>query len=83
MKYEFYIITDNESGILSNVCNLFSSRGFSIDTVSVQPLDSEKKFSSITLSLDMPGEKINTVREKLLQMVPIHEIEVYKVERIL
>lgn len=82
IRYSFHIITDNEDGVMSSICNLFSSRGFSIDSIAAQPLNDEKTLSSIIFSIDLPPSKINNFGEKLLQIVPIRDVKIYKVERV-
>lgn len=82
-RYDFYIISDNEDGVLSSICNLFSSRGFSIVSINAQPLNEEQSISSVNFSVHLPDNKIHNLREKLLQIVPIRDVQVYKIERVL
>lgn len=76
-QYEIYIVADNDEGVLVKVCNLFAARGFGIETLHAQPINAEKTISSITMTVALPSEKITNIREKLLQIIPIHEVRIF------
>ena len=48
MKHTISILVKNEPGILSSVCDLFSTRGYNIESLSVAPTI-EPAFSRITI----------------------------------
>ena len=81
--YKFYIISDNDEGVLVKVCNLFTARGLSIETIFATPLTKGSNTSSVELTVEMSAEKLANLREKILQIVPVHEVRVYHIQEIL
>lgn len=81
-KYEIFMTSDNEDGVLASVCNMMSARGFSIESISAEPLNAEKSLSFIKLRAMLPEEKIANIYEKLLQIVAIREVKIYKIDRV-
>lgn len=81
-KYEIEMIADNDEGVLVKVCNLFSARGFSIETLHAQPINTVKTLSSIIITSMLPSDKINNIKEKLCQIVPIREVKIFQIEEV-
>ena len=76
-QVEIYIISDNDEGVLVKVCNLFAARGFSIETLHAQPLNQDKTISSISITTSLPFDKLQNIKEKLLQIVPIIDVKIF------
>ncbi len=81
--YKFYIISDNDQGVLVKLCNFFTARGINIQNLNTNSLNKENTLSSIELTVEMENEKLANMREKILQIVPIREVRVYEIKEIL
>ncbi len=77
--YTIYIISDNEEGVLSKLCNLFSARGISIQTLHAQPLNNDGTLSSIEMTAEMNDDKVGVMREKILQIIPVKDVRISKI----
>ncbi|QED23791.1 ACT domain-containing protein [Candidatus Deianiraea vastatrix] len=75
-KVEVYMTADNDEGVLVKVCNLFAARGYSIETIHAEPLNEEKTISSIAIKANLPQEKLENIKEKLMQIVPIRDVKI-------
>ena len=80
--YSIYIISHNEEGVLVKLCSLFTARGLSIETLHAQPLNNDKSLSSIEMTVHINEDKINIIREKILQIVPVRDIKIFKITEI-
>ncbi|MFM8186231.1 MAG: acetolactate synthase small subunit, partial [Alphaproteobacteria bacterium] len=49
-RHVIAVLIDNEFGALARVVELFSARGYNIETLSVAPVSSDKKLSRITIT---------------------------------
>ncbi len=81
--YKFYIVSDNDQGVLVKLCNMFTARGLSIQILHAAPINPEKTLSSIEMTVEMDGEKIQNMREKILQIVPIRDVKVHQITEII
>ena len=76
-RHVLSILVDNESGVLSRVCGLFSRRGYNIDSLSVGVTE-DPKASRITIVLycdDNVIEQIVKQVEKLVDVIRIVELK--------
>jgi acetolactate synthase small subunit len=81
--YKIYIESDNEDGVLVKICNLFSARGYSIETLHATPINHDKTISSIEMTVLLNQDKIPNIKEKLLQIVPIRDVKIYVFDRVI
>lgn len=69
MKHTISVLVRNEAGILSRVCDLFSGRGYNIESLTVAPgLDQE--FSRITLVTIGDDKVIEQITKQLNRLIP-------------
>ncbi len=71
------ILVDNNAGVLSRICGLFSRRGYNIATLSVGVTEDEK-ISRITIQVhcdDLTIEQIIKQVEKLIDVIRVVEIK--------
>jgi acetolactate synthase small subunit len=80
--FKFIITSDNERGVLTKLCNLFTARSFNIKSLFANLVDEQKNISTIEITVDMPQEKVINMREKILQIIPIHEVKIIKEEEV-
>jgi acetolactate synthase-1/3 small subunit len=76
MKKTLSITVQNESGVLTRISTVFSSRGFNIDSIAVGPTENEG-ISKIIIVL--PGdlqtiEQITKQLKKLIQVIEVKDI---------
>jgi|GEM_PF-4995636 len=81
--YKLYIVSENEEEVISKLSNLIAARGLSILTIYAQPLNDRKTLSSLEITLEIPENKVANLREKLLQIVPIREVRVFKITEVI
>ena len=71
------VLVENKAGVLARVANLFSRRGFNINSLAVAPTDDEA-LSRITIVVDVesaPLEQIVKQLDKLVNVVRITELD--------
>ena len=76
MKKTLSIIVYNESGVLTRIATVFSSRGFNIDSIAVGPTEN-LGFSKIIIVLpgdDQIIEQMTKQLNKLIQVVEVKDI---------
>jgi acetolactate synthase-1/3 small subunit len=66
------IIIDNEFGALARVIELFSARGYNIETLSVAPVSGKKNVSAITITTNCNDKTIALICKLLQRIVPVH-----------
>ena len=81
--YKLYIVSENEEGVISKLSNLMAAMGLSILTIYAQPLNDRKTLSSLEITLEIPENKVANLREKLLQIVPVREVRVFKITEVI
>ena len=60
MKHTIAILVQNESGALTRVSSMFSTRGFNIDSLSVAPTK-DSMISRLTLVTDVSDDQMDQV----------------------
>ncbi len=74
------ILVDNEFGVLARVTDLFSGRGYNIDTLTVAEVDEERGLSRITITTVGTEKVIAQIKSLLDRMVPVHSVHDLSVE---
>ena len=82
-KLDTHIIVvwvDNETGVLARVAGLFSSRGYSIESLAVAEVDPELNISRITIVTTGTPQVIEQIKLQLKKLVPVHKVADFKRE---
>jgi acetolactate synthase-1/3 small subunit len=74
------VLVDNEFGVLARVVDLFSGRGYNIDTLSVAEVDPERNLSRITITTTGTEKVIAQIKSLLDRMVPVHSVHDLSIE---
>ncbi len=67
-------LVDNEAGILARVVGLFSGRGYNIESLTVAPVDEDRRQSRITIVATGTAMVIEQIKAQLDRLVPVHRI---------
>jgi len=65
---------DNEAGVLARVVGLFSSRGYSIESLAVAEVDPKLNISRITIVTTGTPQVIEQIKLQLKKLVPVHKV---------
>jgi acetolactate synthase-1/3 small subunit len=68
------VLVENEAGVLARVIGLFSGRGYNIDSLTVAPVDAEKRLSRITVVTSGTEMVIDQIKAQLDRLVPVHKV---------
>ena len=68
------VLVENEAGVLARVIGLFSGRGYTIDSLTVAPVDAEKRLSRITVVTSGTEMVIAQIKAQLDRLVPVHKV---------
>jgi len=82
-KLDTHIIVvwvDNEAGVLARVAGLFSSRGYSIESLAVAEVDAKLNISRITIVTTGTPQVIQQIKLQLKKLVPVHKVADFKRE---
>ena len=82
-KFDTHIIVvwvDNEAGVLARVVGLFSSRGYSIESLAVAEVDPKLNISRITIVTTGTPQVIEQIKLQLKKLVPVHKVADFKRE---
>jgi acetolactate synthase-1/3 small subunit len=71
-RHVIAVLIDNEFGALARVVELFSARGYNIETLSVAPVSQDKKLSRITITTFGTSKTIDLICKLLCRIVPVH-----------
>lgn len=66
------VLVDNESGVLGRVIGLFSSRGYNIESLTVNEVDHKRMLSRITIVTTGTNEVIQQIEALLQRIVPVY-----------
>ena len=69
------ILVDNEAGVLARVTNLFSRRGYNIDSLAVGTPDVPDR-SRITVIVDCDSRILDQIIHQVGKLVCVHKVEV-------
>ena len=82
-KLDTHIIVvwvDDETGVLARVAGLFSSRGYSIESLTVAEVDPKLNISRITIVTTGTPQVIEQIKLQLKKLVPVHKVADFKRE---
>ena len=71
-KHVIAVLIDNEFGALARVVELFSARGYNIETLCVAPISSDKKISRITITTFGTDKTVDLICKLLQRIIPVH-----------
>jgi acetolactate synthase-1/3 small subunit len=71
-KHVIAILVDNEFGALARIVELFSARGYNIETLTVAPVSQDKKLSRVTVTTFGSEKTIDLICKLLKRIVPVH-----------
>lgn len=74
------VLVDNEFGVLARVVDLFSGRGYNIDSLTVAEVDEERSISRITITTTGTDKVIAQIKALLDRMVPVHSVHDLSIE---
>ena len=80
-KLDTHIIVvwvDDETGVLARVAGLFSSRGYSIESLAVAEIDPKLNISRITIVTTGTPQVIEQIKLQLKKLVPVHKVADFK-----
>jgi len=79
-RHTIAILVDNEFGVLARVIELFSARGYNIESLTVSEVDHQKSVSRITVITQGTPDVINQIMALLDRIVPVYEVRDLTVE---
>ena len=79
-KHILVVWVDNEAGVLARVAGLFSSRGYSIESLAVAEVDAKLNISRITIVTTGTPQVIEQIKLQLKKLVPVHKVADFKRE---
>ncbi len=68
------VLVENESGVLARVIGLFSGRGYNIDSLTVAPVDDDRRRSRITVVTSGTEMVIEQIKAQLDRLVPVYRV---------
>ena len=71
-KHVIAILVDNEFGALARIVELFSARGYNIDSLNVAPISKNKKISRITITTFGTPKTVDLICKLLNRIVPVY-----------
>ena len=74
------VLVDNEFGVLARVVDLFSGRGYNIDSLTVAEVDEDRQISRITIATTGTDKVIAQIKALLDRMVPVHSVHDLSIE---
>ena len=73
MRHTIAILLQNESGALSRVASMFSTRGYNIDSLSVAPTQ-DPMISRLTLVTEGSDEVIEQITKQLYKLIDVVDV---------
>ncbi len=71
-KHVIAILVDNEFGALARIVELFSARGYNIESLNVAPIDQEKKISRVTITTYGNNKTVDLICKLLNRIIPVY-----------
>ncbi len=65
------VVVLNEDSVLSRISGLFSARGYNIHSLTVAPIDENKKYSRITIVTKGDKRIIDQITKQLNKLIPV------------
>ncbi len=80
-KHVIAILVDNEAGALARIVDLFSGRGYNIESLNVAPITEDKKISRITVTTHGSSKTVDLICKLLNRIIPVYKaVELTKEE---
>jgi acetolactate synthase-1/3 small subunit len=80
-KHVIAILVDNEFGALARIVDLFSGRGYNIESLNVAPVNKERTISRITVTTYGSTKTVDLICKLLNRIIPVHKaVELTKEE---
>ena len=73
-RHTLAVLVDNESGVLSKVSNLFSRKGFNIESLAVGTTD-DPAISRITIEVITDEARVELLCNQLRKLFPVHSVK--------
>ncbi len=73
MEHTLSVLVENKPGVLARTAELFSRRGFNIESLAVGPTE-RPDFSRITVVVDVEEHSLEQVRKQLHKLINVVEI---------
>jgi acetolactate synthase-1/3 small subunit len=77
MRHVISALVINEPGVLANVANMFSARGFNIDSLVVGRTE-DPQYSRMTIVVVADDNTLDQVRKQLAKLVPVVQVQDFK-----
>ncbi len=71
-RHVIAVVIDNEFGALARVVEMFSARGYNIESLSVATVSADKKLSRITITTYGTDKTVDLICKLLNRIVPVH-----------
>lgn len=71
-KHVIAILVDNEFGALARIVELFSARGYNIESLNVAPTSLDKQLSRVTITTYGTTKTIDLICKLLKRIIPVH-----------
>lgn len=71
-KHVIAILVDNEFGALARIVELFSARGYNIESLNVAPISKDKKISRVTVTTYGSSKTVDLICKLLNRIVPVY-----------
>lgn len=71
-KHVIAILVDNEFGALARIAELFSARGYNIESLTVAPVTKDKTLSRVTVTTFGTDKTIALICNLLKRLIPVH-----------
>ena len=71
-RHVIAILVDNEFGALARIVELFSGRGYNIESLNVAPISEDKKLSRITVTTYGSKKTVDLICKLLNRIIPVH-----------
>ncbi len=71
-KHVISILVDNEAGALARIVDLFSGRGYNIESLNVAPIIKEKTLSRVNITTFGTTKTVDLICKLLNRIVPVH-----------
>ncbi|HQT88160.1 MAG TPA: acetolactate synthase small subunit [Acidiphilium sp.] len=68
------VLVENEAGVLARVIGLFSGRGYNIESLTVAPVDDDRRRSRITIVTNGTEMVIEQIKAQLDRLVPVYRV---------
>ncbi len=72
-KHVISVLVDNEAGALARIVDLFSGRGYNIESLNVAPINREKTLSRVNISTFGTSKTVDLICKLLNRIVPVHK----------